>query len=105
MKIDFGQMYGSYDKDQILSALRKDVLSALNSMYGNQLDAAVQKRFEQEWLAMEQSDTVLDVAALYEMTIWLKANSIPFWVLLAEIRCRPITVVRNAIKSDGIQGI
>lgn len=80
MKIDFGQMYGSYDKDQILSALRKDVLSALNSMYGNQLDAAVQKRFEQEWLAMEQSDTVLDVAALYEMTIWLKANSIPYWM-------------------------
>lgn len=80
MKIEFDTAYRGKLPEEISTLLWTDIQSALSARYGTTPDQSISERVHQEWLAMEQSNTVLDVAALYELTIWLKANNIPYWM-------------------------
>lgn len=77
MKIEFDTAYRGKLPEEICTLLWTDIQSALSARYGTTPDQSISERVRQEWLAMEQSDTVLDVAALYELTIWLKAMILP----------------------------
>ena len=52
----------------------------LHQIYGNNPDEQITLRFQEEWSAMERSNTILDVAALYELTVWLKKNGHSYWM-------------------------
>ena len=65
---------------EIECKLRQIIENALYQKYGDKPDELIKKRIIDEWAAMERSDTVLDVAALYELVIWLKKNHHPYWM-------------------------
>ena len=65
---------------EIECKLRQIIENALYQKYGDKPDELIKKRIIDEWAAMERSDTVLDVAALYELVIWLKKNNHPYWM-------------------------
>lgn len=72
MQIDFNTIYKEKYSEGISALLWKDIQSILHTQYGEKPDYFISKRVDTEWFAMEQSDTILDVAALYEITLWLK---------------------------------
>lgn len=80
MKTEFDTIFTEKASEEIHTLLWEAVQSALAKQYGNILHSAITERVRQEWLAMEQSDTVLDVAALYELSLWLKKHNIPYWM-------------------------
>lgn len=61
-------------------ALRQALDLALQEKYGVNPDAAILQRVKEEWHAMERCGVMLDVAALYEWTSWLRGQRIPFWL-------------------------
>lgn len=80
MSIEFNTIYGKKTSEEIASLLIGDIRSALSAKYGTNPDSRISERVHQELIAMEQSETILDVAALYELSIWLKENNIPYWM-------------------------
>ena len=65
---------------EIESSLQDKLEQMLYQKYGGTPDEQITLRLREEWLAMEQSGTALDVAALYELAIWLKENDHPYWI-------------------------
>ncbi|MDO4562668.1 MAG: DnaB-like helicase C-terminal domain-containing protein [Clostridia bacterium] len=80
MPIEFDTIYKEKSPEEILSLLWDTVQSAVSDQYGNTPDSEITERVRQEWNAMERSNSVLDVAALFELTLWLKENNIPYMV-------------------------
>lgn len=77
---EFQPKYVDLTPDKITEVFRSDIYAALHKRYGAKPDALIMKRVEDEWEALTRSDTVLDAAALYELTLWLRENRIPYWL-------------------------
>lgn len=77
---DLTAKYAGLSAREIETALYCEVKSQLCQKYGEKPDCSIQRRVNAEWTAMEQSGVTLDVAALYELTIWLKKNQSPYWM-------------------------
>lgn len=79
---DTMQMYGSeyayLPKRAIEESLEGDIYSALHRKYGKKPDSLILKRMRQEWTALLESGNVADLAAVYELTSWLKRNQHPY---------------------------
>lgn len=78
--MDFEYMFNGLADQEVENKLRHIVKTALYQKYGNSPDELIAKRVADEWTAIERSDTVLDIAALYELVIWLKKNEHPYWM-------------------------
>lgn len=73
-------MFNDLSALEIEYKLRQSIENALCEKYGDKPDELIKKRIIDEWTAMEHSNTVLEVAALYELVIWLKKNNHPYWM-------------------------
>lgn len=72
--------YADMGVQEIERAFRDDIESALHRRYGLAPDPAIKERVREEWAAMEAAGDIGDVAALYELTIWLKERREPYWM-------------------------
>ena len=52
----------------------------LYGKYGLTPDYEMIKRVKEEWEAMKNSDSILDIAMLNEFVLWLKKERIPYWM-------------------------
>ena len=82
VRYDTMQMYGNeyayLPKRAIEESLEGDIYSALHRKYGEKPDSLILKRMRQEWTALLESGNVVDFAAIYELTSWLKRNQHPY---------------------------
>ena len=69
MQMKYEYVFNDMSALEVEHKLRQIIDNALYEKYGNKPDELIKKRIIDEWAAMERSDTVLDVAALYELVI------------------------------------
>lgn len=72
-------MYKNMTEVAIEQSLKAEIENSLEKRYGKNPHNKIEKRIEQEWRAMKLSDTVLDVAALNEIALWLRENKHPYY--------------------------
>ena len=88
VRYDTMQMYGSeyayLPKHAIEESIEADINAALQRKYGMNPDSLIVKRMRQELTALREVDVsqnaLQDLAAVYELSRWLKAHNIPFFV-------------------------
>ena len=88
VRYDTMQMYGGeyayLPKHAIEESIEADVNTALHRKYGRNPDPLIVKRMRQELTALREVDALQtalqDLAAVYELSRWLKAQNIPFFV-------------------------
>ena len=73
-------LYDGMQSSQIEQRFKISIKNKLYQTYGDAPDDQISLRFQEEWAAMEQSNTILDVVALYELTTWLKENNHPYQI-------------------------
>ena len=61
-------------------ALEQDIFNSLHKKYGVKPDLDIQKRLRQEWTALLETNAINELAAVYELSLWLKQNNHPFRV-------------------------
>lgn len=61
-------------------ALEQDLYKALHKKYGVKPNPDIQKRLRQEWTALLETNAINELAAVYELCLWLKQNNHPFRV-------------------------
>ena len=87
-RCDTMQMYSSeyayLPKHAIEESIEAEIYAALRCKYGNAPDPLIIKRVRRELTALREVDvfqnTLQDLAAVFELSRWLKAQSIPFFV-------------------------
>ena len=87
-RFDTMQMYGSeyayLPKHAIEESIEADIVAALLRKYGNDPDPLIVKRMRRELSALREVDafqnTLQDLAAAFELSLWLKAKVVPFFV-------------------------
>lgn len=87
-RYDTMQMYGGeyayLPKHAIEESIEADIHTALQRKYGTNPDPLIVKRMRQELTALREVDAsqnaLQDLAAVYELSRWLKAQNIPFFV-------------------------
>lgn len=79
MFTDFQHHYSALTKEEITARLRKEIQSRLRDRYGKQPHEKISERINAEWAAIQRTDSVLDLAALLELTTWLRTNGHPFF--------------------------
>ena len=80
MPDNYSYIFSDMSAADIEADLHSKIYSALHSLYSTSPDPTVAKRVREEWHAMERTNTVLDVAALYELSLWLKKSGKPYWL-------------------------
>ena len=88
VRYDTMQMYGSeyayLPKHAIEESIEADINTALHRKYGMNPDPLIVKRMRQELTALREvnalQNALQDLAAVYELSRWLKAHNIPFFV-------------------------
>jgi len=60
--------------------LEQDIFNSLHKKYGVKPDPDIQKRLRQEWTALLETNAINELAAVYELSLWLKQNNHPFRV-------------------------
>lgn len=65
----------------IADSLERDVHRSLREKYGDNPAPVILKRMHQEWTALLEIDSVPELAAVYELTLWLKKNNHPYWIV------------------------
>ena len=88
VRYDTMQMYGGeyayLPKHAIEESIEADIHTALHRKYGANPDPLIVKRLRQELTALREVDAsqnaLQDLAAVYELSRWLKAQHIPFFV-------------------------
>lgn len=80
----YGDEYGYLPKHAIEESIEADIHTALHRKYGTNPDPLIVKRMRQELTALREVDALQnalqDLAAVYELSRWLKAQNIPFFV-------------------------
>ena len=64
----------------IADSLEQDVLCALYRKYGEKPDQAILKRMRREWEELLEAEATQELAAVYELTLWLRKNKQPYWI-------------------------
>lgn len=72
--------YAGMGIQEIKQSFHDDIESALHRRYGPAPDPAVTERVREEWAAMEAAGDIEDVAALYELALWMKERREPYWL-------------------------
>ena len=80
MSIEFEFIFSGLSALEVEGKLRRIVDAALVQKYGEKPDELIVRRITEEWSAMERTNVILDVAALYELAVWLKKNGHPYWL-------------------------
>lgn len=80
MPNNYSYMFSDMSAADIESSLHSKVYFALHSQYGVSPDPAIETRVNEEWHVMERTNTVLDIAALYELSLWMKKSGEPYWL-------------------------
>lgn len=78
MSSAFRFLYDGMTSEEIAVSIGKTVAKELCARYGSSPDRAIVRRVQEEWAAMEASREIEDVAALYELTLWLKERQEPY---------------------------
>ncbi|WP_304973810.1 DnaB-like helicase C-terminal domain-containing protein [uncultured Alistipes sp.] len=65
---------------EIKQSFHDDIESALHRRYGPAPNPAVTERVREEWAAMEAAGDIEDVAALYDLALWMKEWREPYWL-------------------------
>ncbi|MBO5245122.1 MAG: hypothetical protein J6B02_03370 [Selenomonadales bacterium] len=73
-------IYRDKECEEVEANLLDAVDRAVRAKYGRCPDPAIVRRIEEEWEAIGRTDTLADVAALHELTEWLRAERHPYWV-------------------------
>lgn len=80
----YGGEYAYLPKHAIDESIEADINTALHRKYGTNPDPLIVKRIRQELTALREVDALQnalqDLAAVYELSRWLKAQNIPFFV-------------------------
>ena len=76
----YQSVFSEIPQSEIEAVLFSKIEENAFEKYGDTPDPLVTRRIKEEWAAMERSNVILDVAALYELTIWLKKNRYPYWM-------------------------
>lgn len=87
-RYDTAQMYSSesayLSKRAIEESIEADIYAALRRTYGNAPDPLIVKRVRRELASLREVDvfqnTLQDLAAVFELSRWLKARNVPFFV-------------------------
>ncbi len=61
--------------------LEQEINQALHQAYGDTPDPLIVKRVRQEWAALLEVDGAAELAAAYELSLWLKKNGHPYSLL------------------------
>lgn len=80
MSESFPSPYANMTPEEIEASLRDEVSAALQRRYSLLPDPQVVRRVDEEWAALQASQTVLEAAALYELTLWLRRRGFPYWL-------------------------
>lgn len=88
VRYDTMQMYGGeyayLPKHAIEESIEADIHTALHRKYGTNPDPLIVKRMRQELTALREVDAsqnaLQDLAAAFELSRWLKAKGVPFFV-------------------------
>jgi len=88
VRYDTMQMYGSeyayLPKHAIEESIEADINTALHRKYGTNPDPLIMKRMRRELSALQEvgayQNALQDLAAVYELSRWLKAKGVPFFV-------------------------
>ena len=72
--------YALFPDGFIADSLEQDVLNSLRRKYGENPNPIVLKRIRQEWNALMEIEAVPELAAVYELTLWLKRMGQPYWI-------------------------
>lgn len=72
--------YANMNRKEIECDLCDEIQNKLQEKYGENPDSLITQRFEEEWNAVKLSDMIFDIAALYEIVLWLKQNNYPYWL-------------------------
>lgn len=80
MSIEFEFIFSGLSALEVEGKLRQIIDTALVQKYGDTPDEVIAKRITEEWAAMERTNVIHDVAALYELAVWLKKNRHPYWL-------------------------
>ncbi len=73
-------LYRETTREETAAILRGAINGALLAKYGTTIDPVILRRIEEEWEAIKRTDSLLDIAALHELTTWLRQNHYPYWV-------------------------
>ena len=64
----------------IAYSLEQDVLRSLHRKYREDSAPEIMKHMRQEWTALLETAAAQELAALYELTVWLRTHAHPYWI-------------------------
>lgn len=70
--------YDNMTKDEIAKDIYEEITNAFRAKYGDRPDYAIVRRVSEEWDRMMDTCTIGEVAALHELTEWLKSKQYPY---------------------------
>lgn len=73
-------IFDGFSKEGIEMELRHILDDAVAEKYGTMPNEVIKKRIEEEWYAINRSELILDIAAMYEIVQWLKEHRYPYWM-------------------------
>ena len=74
----YGDEYGYLPKHAIEESIEADIHSALQHKYGTNSDPQIVKRIRQEFQVVLEAGAVEELAAIYELSRWMKNSQYPF---------------------------
>lgn len=80
MQNELRPIFKNHSAREIEHELFDKITDVLHQKYGANPDERVSNRVEREWRAIERCGLATDIAALYEIVEWLKANRHPYWM-------------------------
>lgn len=64
----------------IADSLEQDVFTAFEKMFSKTPETGIKKQLRQEWAAILEASAVPELAAVYELSQWLKRKNIPYFM-------------------------
>lgn len=72
--------YANMSRKEIENDLYGKIQNEFQEKYGKNPDPLIKQRLEEEWNAVKVSNMIFDIAALYEIVLWLRQNNYPYWL-------------------------
>lgn len=72
--------YGYLSDQETEEMLENDIYNIIYKKYGEKPDSDILKRFRHEWTALLEVKATKELAAVYELCLWLKQNNHPYRV-------------------------
>lgn len=76
----YGSEYGALPARAIADSLEQDVFAAFEKRFHKTPETRIAKQLRQEWTALLEASAVPELAAVYELSQWLKCKSIPYYM-------------------------